>query len=188
MPSPPALSSPGRPGAAPSPRDRRRDAEAPAGLPGLPGRLAALREAAGPYAVAATRCVFGLLFFCHGSAGFFDLPKMPVNGGTTELTAWPAGPAAVIQIVGGALLMLGLGTRTAALVCSGSMAYAYFDVHQPTALWPIQNGGEDAAVFCWAFLLLAFTGPGALSVDGLLRRRGIAGPDRKTSRAAPYPR
>lgn len=64
----------------------------------------------------------------------------------------------------------GLGTRVAALICSGSMAYAYFKVHQPEALFPLQNGGEPSAVFCWAFLLLVFTGPGALALDRLFGR------------------
>ncbi|MFE6780433.1 DoxX family protein [Streptomyces sp. NPDC057702] len=167
MPSPTALSSPGRPGTAPG-HGRRGRADRP---PGIADRVSALRDTAGPYAVAATRFALGLLFLCHGASGFFDLPEAPHGmGGHTRLADWPAGPAAVIQLVGGALLMLGFGTRTAALVCSGSMAYAYFDVHQPTALWPLQNGGEGAAVFCWAFLLLVFTGPGALSLDGPLRR------------------
>ena len=73
-------------------------------------------------------------------------------------------PASLIQAVGGALVMIGLGTRYAALLCSGSMAYAYFTVHQAGALLPVQNGGEKAALFCFAFLLIAFLGNGAWSV------------------------
>ncbi|MEV0798241.1 DoxX family protein [Kribbella sp. NPDC050281] len=55
-------------------------------------------------------------------------------------------------------------TRYAALLCSGSMAYAYFTVHQVDALLPVQNGGEKAALFCFAFLLIAFLGNGTWSV------------------------
>ncbi len=59
------------------------------------------------------------------------------------------------------------------------MAYAYFTVHQPGALWPLQNGGEASAMFCWAFLLLVFTGPGALAVDGLFSSRSAASAGRR---------
>lgn len=100
---------------------------------------------------------------------------------------WPGWYAAVIQLVGGTLVALGLGTRIAALVCSGSMAYAYFKVHQPESLFPLQNGGEASAVFCWAFLLLVFTGSGALGLDRLFSSRDSSGhagePAREKARA-----
>ncbi|MCQ4082114.1 DoxX family protein [Streptomyces sp. RB6PN25] len=129
-----------------------------------------LAEKARPYALAFFRIVTGLLFASHGAASVFGiLGGAPgSHGGTVPTGAWPYWYAAVIQLVGGALVVLGLGTRTAALICSGSMAYAYFTVHLTTALWPLQNGGEPAALYAWAFLLLATTGPGALA----LRRGG----------------
>jgi putative oxidoreductase len=65
--------------------------------------------------------------------------------------------------------MIGLGTRYAALLCSGSMAFAYFTVHQVGALLPVQNGGEKAALFCFAFLLIAVLGNGAWSVEQAVR-------------------
>jgi len=95
------------------------------------------------------RIVVGFLFATHGAAALFG---------------WPSWWASLIQTVGGALVMIGLGTRYAALLCSGSMAYAYFTVHQAGALLPVQNGGEKAALFCFAFLLIAFLGNGAWSV------------------------
>jgi len=67
-------------------------------------------------------------------------------------------------------VMIGLFTQPAALLGSGAMAYAYFTVHQPKALWPIDNGGELAILYCFALLLLAFTGAGAFAVQG--RRLG----------------
>ncbi|GAA0459487.1 DoxX family protein [Streptomyces sp. NPDC046215] len=129
-------------------------------------------DAARPYALSAFRIVVGLLFACHGAASLFGVlgGAAGSNGGTIAAGTWPGWYAAAIQLVGGVLVMLGLGSRTAALISSGSMAYAYFDVHQSMALWPIQNGGEASAMFCWAFLLIVFTGPGALSLDRLLRR------------------
>lgn len=120
-----------------------------------------------PYALGLFRIVVGLLFACHGAAslfGFFEKETVPTG-------TWPGWFAAVIQLVGGVLVMLGLGTRIAALVASGSMAYAYFKVHQPDGLFPMENNGEPAAMFCWAFLLIVFTGPGAMALDQLFASR-----------------
>ncbi|MEU2793352.1 DoxX family protein [Streptomyces sp. NPDC007100] len=146
-------------------------------------RLSRQLDAARPYTLSLFRAVIGLLFACHGAAALFGvLGGVAGTGGTVEAGTWPGWYAAVIQLVGGILVMAGAGTRPAALVCSGSMAYAYFEAHQPTALWPLQNGGEPAAIFCWAFLLLVFTGPGPLSVTNLLRKTPARRP-----RAAKHP-
>ncbi|NWF27538.1 DoxX family protein [Streptomyces sp. PKU-EA00015] len=135
--------------------------------PTFPGRL----HQAQPYALGLFRIVFGLLFLCHGAASLFGVLG-GMNGTTVETGVWPGWYAAVIQLVAGALVLLGLGTRIAAFLASGSMAYAYFSVHQPESLFPLQNGGEASVMFCWAFLLLVFTGPGALALDGLFGARG----------------
>ncbi|MFD4347950.1 DoxX family protein [Streptomyces coelicoflavus] len=125
-----------------------------------------------PYVLGLFRIVVSLLFACHGAASLFGvLGGAAGSGGTIDAGTWPGWYAAVIQLVGGGLVLLGLGTRPAAVVCSGSMAYAYFKVHQPGALWPLENGGEAPAMFCWAFLLLAVTGSGAFGLDRLLARR-----------------
>jgi putative oxidoreductase len=123
-----------------------------------------------PYVLGLFRIVIGLFFACHGAASLFGVLGGAMNGDSIPAGTWPGWYAAVIQFVGGILVLLGLGTRIAALICSGSMAYAYFKVHQPEALFPLQNGGEPSAVFCWAFLLLVFTGPGALALDRLFSR------------------
>ncbi|MFJ9036032.1 DoxX family protein [Streptomyces sp. NPDC102406] len=130
----------------------------------MTGRL----NSAQPHAIGLFRIVVGLLFACHGAASLFGV----LGGSSVEAGTWPGWYAAVIQLVGGGLVLLGLGTRAAALVSSGSMAYAYFKVHQPEALWPLQNGGEGAAMFCWAMLLLVFTGSGAFGLDRLFAGRG----------------
>lgn len=124
-----------------------------------------------PYALGLFRVVIGFLFACHGAASLFGVLGGS-NGGTVPAGTWPGWYAAVIQLVGGTLVALGLGTRFAALITSGSMAYAYFKVHQPESLFPLQNGGEASALFCWAFLLLVFTGPGAMALDRLFSSRG----------------
>lgn len=137
------------------------------------GAVTTLTTAAQPYAVAAFRFVVGGLFACHGAASLFGVlgGAMGTHGGTVPQFVWPGWYAALIQFVCGCLVLVGLGTRAAALFASGSMAYAYFSVHQPLALWPILNHGEPAALFCWTFLLLVFTGPGALGVDGWIAAR-----------------
>ncbi|MGW1943986.1 DoxX family protein [Streptomyces sp. NPDC001940] len=134
----------------------------------MTGRL----NSAQPYALGLFRIIVGLLFACHGAASLFGVLGGAMGGGTVPTGTWPGWYAAVIQLVGGALVALGLGTRAAAFIASGSMAYAYFKVHQPEALWPLQNGGEPSAMFCWAMLLLVFTGSGALGVDRLFTARG----------------
>ncbi len=129
-------------------------------------------EGANPSVISLFRMVISLLFACHGASsvlGLFSGSGAP----RPEFGAWPGWWAGAIQLAGGVLVFLGVGevgTRIAALVCSGSMAYAYFTVHQEHALWPIQNGGELSVLFCWSFLLLAITGPGAWTLSWLLSR------------------
>lgn len=131
-----------------------------------------------PLVVALFRVVVGLLFACHGAATLFGVFGGPDGGGPGPAAfAWPGWWAAAIELVCGLLVAVGLGTRLASLAASGSMAYAYFDVHQRHAVLPIQNHGEPAVMFCWAFLVLAVTGAGAFSLDGLLRRAVPAGED-----------
>ncbi|GAA2253311.1 DoxX family protein [Streptomyces amakusaensis] len=134
----------------------------------LPAKL----DQSQPYVIGAFRIVIGLLFACHGAASLFGVLGGAHGGGTVETGAWPGWYAAVIQLVGGGLVMLGVGTRSAAFICSGSMAYAYFVEHQSAGLFPLENSGEASALFCWAFLLLVFTGPGALALDKLFGSRG----------------
>ncbi|MFD2473382.1 DoxX family protein [Amycolatopsis silviterrae] len=128
-------------------------------------------DRAAPFVLGLFRIVVGLLFAAHGAASLFGIFGGGPKGGTVAVGAWPSWYAAVIQLGCGLLVAFGLGTRIAAVLASGSMAYAYFVVHQPDGLLPLQNDGEPAAMFCWAFLLLVFTGPGALAFDALLRKR-----------------
>ncbi|QKW23540.1 DoxX family membrane protein [Kitasatospora sp. NA04385] len=138
--------------------------------------LSRLAERARPTVLGLARIAVSLLFACHGAAALFGVLG-GAHGKAPQVGEWPGWWAALIQLVGGVLVLVGLAVRPAALVCSGSMAYAYFSVHQEHALWPIQNGGEPAAMFCWAFLLIAAAGPGGLALGGLLRRpRQVARP------------
>ncbi|AFM17977.1 putative membrane protein [Mycolicibacterium chubuense NBB4] len=128
--------------------------------------------------LSAFRIVFGLLYTLHGTMKLFGWPLGPaVPSGT-----WPLWFAAIIEVVLGVLITVGLFTRIAAFIASGEMAVAYFWQHwgilggHPNNFWPFPNGGnggELAILYCFAFLLLATMGAGSVSVDGR-RRRSVA--------------
>ncbi|MGK5683661.1 DoxX family protein [Actinoplanes sp. URMC 104] len=121
------------------------------------------------------RMVVGLLFLCHGLASVFGvLGGNRGSGQAVEPGTWPHWYAGLIQLGCGALVLAGLATRPAAILASGSMAYAYFVVHQPQGLLPIENGGVTPALYAWAFLAIAAIGAGPWSADALIaRRRGV---------------
>ncbi|HCA86491.1 MAG TPA: hypothetical protein DEQ61_13870 [Streptomyces sp.] len=128
--------------------------------------------------LSAARIAVGFLFGCHGAASLFGVlgGAHGTDGGTVAFGLWPGWWAAVIQLTAGGLVTLGLFTRPAALLCSGSMAYAYATVHLPDGPFPLLNGGEPAAVYAWAFAAIAAAGPGDWALDRLLGRTGsVAG-------------
>ena len=141
-------------------------------------------------AQAAFRVVIGFLFACHGAASLFGVLGGAHGGGTVPTGDWPGWYAAVIELVAGTLVAVGLFTVPAALLSSGAMAYAYFVVHQPDALFPLQNGGESAALYCWSFLLIAVLGSGRWSLDHVLlgSRRADAAPTAPAAEPAAQPR
>ncbi|GAA5217538.1 DoxX family protein [Streptomyces thinghirensis] len=119
-----------------------------------------------PLVLGLFRIVLGLLFTSEGAATVFGLLNRPAS----PAGDWPFWYAGVIELVAGALVLIGAATRGAAFLSSGTMAFAYFTEHQQDGLFPLQNGGLSPALFCWGFLLLVFFGPGSLSLSGLLRR------------------
>jgi putative oxidoreductase len=121
--------------------------------------------------VSAFRIVVSFLFTCHGLQGFGLFGGVDGAGTAVPFGMWPGWYAGVIELVAGAFVLFGVGTRAAAILCSGTMAYAYFTVHQSLALLPLQNMGEPAALYSWIFLLIAVLGPGSLTVATILRRR-----------------
>jgi putative oxidoreductase len=116
-------------------------------------------ERLSPYVYPLFRIVFGVLFLCHG------LQKFGVFGGHTMPLLSRFGVAACIETFGGALIAIGLFTRAAAFIASGEMAFAYFLSHFPRGWLPIQNQGEAAVLFCFAFLYISTRGAGGISVD-----------------------
>ncbi|WP_431305272.1 DoxX family protein [Sediminicoccus sp. BL-A-41-H5] len=115
-----------------------------------------------PYMLSILRIVAGLLFFLHGPQKLIGFPPSPRPA--PELFSM-LGAAATLEVIGGALLIIGLFTRPVAFVMSGLMAFAYFIAHAPRSFWPTSNGGDAAILFCFLFLYLVFAGPGPWSLD-----------------------
>jgi len=115
------------------------------------------------YIYALLRIVAGFLFFQHGLQKLFGYPgtQPPVEVMTQ------VGLAGVIELIGGALIAVGLFTSPVAFIASGEMAIAYFQMHAPRGFWPLVNGGELAALYCFLFLYFAAVGSGKWSVDAL---------------------
>lgn len=113
---------------------------------------------------AAFRIVTGILFWQHGAQKLFGW----LGGDRVELASL-VGLAGILEFFGGLMIGLGLYTRFVAFVVAGEMAVAYFTAHLSRGLWPIQNGGEPAVFFCFAFLLMVTMGSGAFSLDEKLR-------------------
>ncbi|MGH9809498.1 MAG: DoxX family protein [Terriglobia bacterium] len=120
-----------------------------------------------PRVLSVLRIVAALLFFEHGSSKLLGFP--PSDHSVEFLTlGWFAG---VLELVGGALLVVGLFTRPVAFILSGEMAFAYWMAHAPKSPFPLANGGDAAILYCFLFLYLAFAGGGPWSLDALLRRK-----------------
>ncbi len=116
-----------------------------------------------PQLLGLLRIVAGLLFLAHGVVKLFGFPPGAEPG--VQPMASLFGIGAVIELVTGALIALGLFTRPAAFVASGQMAVAYWMFHAPSSPYPVINGGEPAILFCFVFLYFVASGPGAFSAD-----------------------
>ena len=118
-----------------------------------------------PHAQALLRIVCGYLFMVHGSMKLFHMPHSEMFDGVTLMSLM--GLAGVLELAGGALLVVGLFTRVVAFLLSGEMAIAYFTAHAShgNVPFPQLNQGEPAVLFCFAFLFLAAAGAGAWSID-----------------------
>ena len=115
-----------------------------------------------PTALAALRIIAALLFIEHGTQKLFDFPASGHAGGALGGLFLVA---ALLESIGGLLVLIGLFTRPVAFILSGEMAIAYFMAHFPKSFFPIQNGGEAAIMFCFVFLYLVFAGSGAFALD-----------------------
>ena len=118
-----------------------------------------------PRILSVLRIITGLLFVEHGTMKFFNFPPSDMFEGGVELVSL-MGLAGLLELVGGALIALGLLTRPVAFILSGEMAAAYFMAHAPSSFFPTINQGEAAILFSFVFLYFVFAGPGPWSVDG----------------------
>lgn len=119
-----------------------------------------------PQMLSVLRIMSGLLFLAHGTQKILNFPPAAQ---ATNFSSLP-GIAGFFELIGGALIALGLLTRPAAFVCSGVMAAAYFLAHAPRSVYPILNDGDTAILYCFVFLYFVFAGAGPWSVDAMRRR------------------
>jgi putative oxidoreductase len=123
-----------------------------------------------PRLLSVLRIVTAFLFMAHGMQKLLSFPAaFPKPVAVFSLM----GLAGTLELVGGALLLIGLFTRPVAFILSGEMAFAYFMAHAPQGFWPIINRGELAALYCFVFLYLAAAGGGPWSVDRLWRPTNV---------------
>ncbi|MDF2825683.1 MAG: DoxX family protein [Mycobacterium sp.] len=122
-----------------------------------------------PAVLSVFRIVVGLLFLLHGTSKLFGWP----GGPQVPVGTWPFWFAGVIELVAGVLITVGFFTRPAAFIAAGEMAVAFFWQHLPGGFWPINNGGEVSVLFCFAFLLLVFSGPGPYAVESRRAAGGV---------------
>ena len=119
-----------------------------------------------PTALSLFRFITGLLLFQYGVAKIFKFPVLPYFANVPPLIY----TAGAIELIGGALLILGLFTQPVAFILAGEMAFAYFIVHFPKGFHPLINGGTLAALYCFACLYLSTAGAGPWSVDASMKK------------------
>ena len=120
-----------------------------------------------PHTFALLRIMAGIMFMMPGTQKLFGWPG---NGESVALASMP-GVAGLIEVIGGAMIVIGLFAGIAAFIASGEMAAAFFIAHAPQGLNPLMNGGELAVVYCFLVLYIATHGAGIWSVDGATRKR-----------------
>ena len=122
-----------------------------------------------PRLLSVLRIVAAFLFIQYGTMKLFGVP-MAMPDGTTASLMTQIGIGALLELVGGVLLLVGLFTRPVAFVLSGEMAVAYFQFHAPQSFWPIVNQGSPAILYCFIRLYLSAAGPGPWSLDALRKK------------------
>jgi len=123
----------------------------------------------GPQLLSLLRIVAAFMFIQSGTMKLFGFPMAMPDGSTASLMT-QMGIGALLELVGGGLLLVGLFTRPVAFILSGEMAVAYFQFHAPQSFWPIVNQGQPAVLYCFIWLYLSAAGPGPWSLDALRKK------------------
>ena len=119
-----------------------------------------------PRMLSILRIAAALTFMAHGTQKLLGFPASDFSPAAFSLM-WFAG---VLELFGGAAVLVGFYTRPVAFVLSGMMAVAYWMVHAPQSFFPVANGGDAAILYCFVFLFIVFAGPGPWSLDARLGR------------------
>ncbi len=127
-----------------------------------------------PHVLSILRISAAFLFVQYGTTKLFAYPGAVIPGGGTASLTSLAGVAGALELVGGALLLVGLFTRPVAFLLSGEMAVAYFVGHAGQGFWPVLNGGAPAVFLAFLWLYVSAAGPGPWSIDALRRRKAGA--------------
>ena len=130
-----------------------------------------MRKEWSPELLSVLRIIVTFLYIQHGTAKWFAFPGAVMPGGGVVPVGSLLWFAALIETIGGTLLLLGLFTRPVAFILAGEMAAAYFIVHAGRGFWPLLNQGEPPVFFCFTFLYFSAAGAGPWSLDALLARR-----------------
>jgi putative oxidoreductase len=125
--------------------------------------------AAAPRLQSLLRIVAAAMFMLAGTPKLFGFP-VPMAGGATAKAFSQLWVGGVLEVFGGALLLLGLFTRPVAFLLAGEMAVAFFQFHFPKSFWPTVNGGVAAVLYCFIWLYFSAAGPGPWSLDARRRR------------------
>ncbi|WFU13070.1 DoxX family protein (plasmid) [Rhizobium sp. CB3090] len=123
-------------------------------------------------ALAVLRIVTALLLIEHGALKLVGVPAFGMGG------AGDGGNLSTLMLIfglrevfGGLAVLTGLLTRPVAFLLSAQMALGYWTSHfSGKGVFPMLVDGDDTILFCFIFLYLAFTGPGAWSVDAWMKR------------------
>ncbi len=122
-----------------------------------------------PRALSLFRIITGLMIIEHGMGKIIGFPAVPAYANVQPFSL--IGAAGFIELIGGALLIVGLLTQPAAFILAGEMAVAYFMAHAPKGFFPLVNGGTLAIAYCFACLFLATAGAGPWSLDAAMNRK-----------------
>lgn len=122
-----------------------------------------------PRALSVLRIITGLMIIEHGMGKIIHFPELPAYADVQPLSLF--GAAGFVELIGGALLIVGLWTQPAAFIVCGEMAVAYFMVHAPMSFFPLINGGTLAIAYCFACLYLSTAGAGPWSLDAMMKRK-----------------